>query len=92
MREFLIEETLKKDLSKLFKRDKNTYSSIMNKIEEIVCCNDVNHYKNLKRPMNEYKRVHVNTSFVLVFKYLEKENKVVFIYFDHHDKIYIDKK
>jgi len=88
MREFLIEKSLKKKLSKIFKKDKSMYESIIKKIDEILTCNDVNHYKNLKKPLQNFKRVHVKSSFVLTFKYLELEDKVVFYEFDHHDNIY----
>ncbi len=88
MREFSIEEDLKKELSKLFKRDKAFYDAIMNKMEEILNCVDVSHYKNLRSPLQEFKRVHIKSSFVLTFKYLQTENKIIFYKLDHHDYIY----
>ncbi len=88
MREFFTEEGLKKTLSKLLKKDPETYRVLMNKMEEIITIKDVHHYKNLRKPLNHLKRVHVKGPFVLVFKYIESENKVVFYDFDHHDNIY----
>ncbi|HOI18655.1 MAG TPA: addiction module toxin RelE [Candidatus Woesearchaeota archaeon] len=88
MREFSIEEDLKKNLSKISKKDKILYNAIMKKIEEILTCEDVNHYKNLKKPLQDFKRVHVKSSFVLTFKYIESEDKVVFYRLKHHDDIY----
>ncbi len=88
MRKFSIEVTLKKTISKLSKRDKAMYNSLMNKMNEILTCQDVTHYKNLRRPLEEYKRVHIKGSFVLLFKYISSEDKIVFYDFDHHDKIY----
>jgi len=88
MRDFSIEENLKKKLSKLSKKDKVMYDAIMKKFEEIIACNDVNHYKNLRRPLQNFKRVHVKSSFVLIFKYIKSENKVIFYELDHHDNIY----
>ena len=88
MREFSIEEDLKKNLSKISKKDKILYNVIMKKIEEILTCEDVNHYKNLKKPLQDFKRVHVKSSFVLTFKYIESEDKVVFYRLKHHDDIY----
>jgi len=32
--------------------------------------------------------VHINGPFVLIFKYDEQEDKILFYYLDHHDKIY----
>jgi len=60
----------------------------MKKIEEIITCNDVDYYKNLRKPLQDFKRVHIDAHFVLVFKY-EKSKDVVYFYdLDHRDKIY----
>lgn len=88
MRDFSIEDQLKKIISKLLKKDKDTYTALINKIEEILSCADVNHYKNLRAPLQHLKRVHIKGPFVLTFKYLPAEDKVVFYDFDHHDNIY----
>ena len=88
MRDFSIEEGLQRTLKKLSKKDKATYESLMKKIGEIINCEDVNHYKNLRRPLQDFKRVHVRSSFVLIFKYVESEDKIVFYEFNHHDQIY----
>ncbi|MEK6892230.1 MAG: addiction module toxin RelE [Nanoarchaeota archaeon] len=88
MREFSIEENLKKTLVKLSSRDKETYNALMSKMDEVLTCDDVNHYKNLRKPLQHLKRVHVKGPFVLTFKYLESEDKVLFYDFDHHDNIY----
>ncbi|PIU30461.1 addiction module toxin RelE [Candidatus Woesearchaeota archaeon CG07_land_8_20_14_0_80_44_23] len=88
MRKFSIEDGLKAKLIRLCKRDKVTYDALMGKIDEILNCEDVNHYKNLRKPLQDLKRVHIKGPFVLLFKYLESENKVVFYDFDHHDRIY----
>ena len=88
MREFSIEDSLKKTLSKIFKKDKVLYNAIMKKIEEIITCENVNHYKNLRNPLQDYKRVHIKSSFVLTFKYIPSEDKVVFYNFGHHGNIY----
>lgn len=88
MRKFSIEDKLKKDIEKLFKRDRSLYETIMGKIEEIISCQDIDHYKNLRAPLNEFKRVHIRGPFVLVFKYVQPEDKVIFYDMDHHDRIY----
>lgn len=79
---------LKKILKKLFKKDKLTYERVLKKINEICKSEDVEHYKNLKNPLQHLKRVHVKEK-VLVFNY-DKKNKVIsFENFNHHDKIYL---
>ena len=88
MREFSIEENLKKTLKRLFKKDKVMHDALMNKIEEILNCRDVNHYKNLRKPLHDFKRVHIKSSFVLIFKFIESENRIIFYDLDHHDNIY----
>ena len=87
MRDFSIEEGLKKILAKLFKKDRSNYESLMSKINKILNCENVNHYKNLRNPLQHLKRIHIG-SFVLTFKYVEAEDKVYFYDFDHHDNIY----
>ena len=88
MRKFLIEEKLEKTLKKLSKKDKAAYEALMNKINEILTCEDVSHYKNLRNPLQHLKRVHIKGPFILAFKYIKSEDKVIFYDFDHHDNIY----
>ena len=88
MREFLIEDRVKKSLKRLSKKDKALHNALMEKMDEILTCQDVNHYKNLRKPLQHLKRVHIKGSFVLTFQYIESEDKVVFYDFDHHDVIY----
>ena len=88
MRKFGIEEKLHQILKKLFKKDKKRYEIVWKKINEIINSSDIEHYKNLKFPMNEFKRVRIDKSFILVFKYEKRDDKVKFYDLDHHDKIY----
>jgi YafQ family addiction module toxin component len=89
MRKFSIEESLKKTIIKISKKDKVMYEALMSKIDEILASQDINHYKNLKKPLEDFKRVHIKGSFVLLFKYIQSEDSVVFYDFDHHDNIYL---
>lgn len=82
-----IKLNLQKTLNKLFKKDKVTYEQVLKKIEEVIDSSDVEHYKNLKYDLKEFKRVHVG-SFVLVFKIDKNKNLVSFEDFEHHNKIY----
>ena len=45
--DFYVSEHLEKILSKLSKKDKNLYEQILKKIDEVIHCSDVDHYKNL---------------------------------------------
>ena len=89
MRKFDIEEKLHKTLQKISKKDNKRYEIIWKKIREIVNSENVEHYKNLKFPLNNFKRVHIDKSFILIFKYDKTNNKLYFYDFDHHDKIYL---
>lgn len=91
MRKFDIEEKLHKILQKLFKKDIKRYKIVWNKINEIVSSKDIEHYKNLMYDLKEFKGVHIDKSFVLIFKYDKTLDKVFFFDFDHHDKIYLKK-
>ena len=88
MREYEIKPHLQKVLQKLFKKDRVAYEAIMKKIEEVIICTDVEHYKNLRYDMKDKKRVHVASSFVLVFSHDKAKDFVSFLDYDHHDNIY----
>ena len=88
MREFLVEDNLRKTLQKIARKDKVMYEAVMRKFEEIVSCADVDHYKNLRAPLQQFKRVHIKGSFVLIFKFLSSGDKVIFFELGHHDNIY----
>ena len=60
----------------------------MNKIEEVVNSPNVEHYKNLRYGLKDKKRVHVASSFVLVFSYDRSRDFISFLDYDHHDRIY----
>ncbi len=72
---------------KLFKKDNQTRERIINKIQEITNSGDIEHYKNLKYPLQHLKRVQIGEK-VLVFKFDKKDNFISFENFKHHDKIY----
>jgi YafQ family addiction module toxin component len=87
MHSYEIKPSLQRVLKKLYKKDKNLYEQVMKKIEEIINSYDIEHYKNLRYNMKDFKRVHVG-HFVLVFEFIKSENKISFEDFDHHDKIF----
>ena len=88
MRNFALSEKLQRILKKLFKKDKNKHNIILKKIKEICSSEDIGHYKNLSNKMNEFKRVHIDAHFVLIFKYINKTDSLMFEDFQHHDTIY----
>jgi mRNA interferase RelE/StbE/toxin YoeB len=90
MFDFDISDELKFILKKLCKKDKKKVEIINKKIKEIVSCDkiSINHYKNLRYELKEFKRVHVDNNFVLTFKVDLSNNFILFVDFDHHDRIY----
>jgi len=88
LRNYYFEGKFRKKLSILFKKDARRYLILIKKIEEIITCNNVDHYKNLRKPLQNFKRVHIDAHFVLVFKYEKSKDAIYFYDFDHHDTIY----
>lgn len=86
MYDYKIIPSLQKTLNKLSKKDKKTYETVMNKIEEIL--ENPQHYKPLKYDLAGERRVHVMKSFVLKFEVDENTKTVEFIFFGHHDEAY----
>ena len=70
--------------------DPKSYQNIKKKIIQIANMLELNpdHCKNLKKPLQKYKRVHVNTHFVLIFFVDIQKNEMIVVDYDHHKKIY----
>lgn len=88
MHKFEIEEKFHKILKKLFKKDRHLYERVWRKIEEIVNSYNVDNYKNLRHDLKNFKRVQIGEK-VLIFKFDKMNNLILFLDFDHHDKIYL---
>lgn len=86
MYELGLRKSVEKAFSKLSKKDRKLLSAISKNIDEILI--DPQKYKNLRRPFQYLKRVHVEKSFVLVFSIDEDEGLVIIEDFDHRDRIY----
>jgi YafQ family addiction module toxin component len=87
MHNWTISEHLKEIINKVSKKDKSLYEQILKKIDEIIRCYDVEHYKNLRHDMKDSKRVHIG-HFVLIFQYDKTTDTIKFDDFNHHDLIY----
>ncbi|MDP6154815.1 MAG: hypothetical protein QGH39_00080 [Candidatus Thermoplasmatota archaeon] len=79
-------KSVEKIFFKIARKNRKQLEIIYRKIEEIQ--QNPHHYKNLKRPLQYLKRVHVDRSFVLVFSVDELNMTVVIEDYDHHDNIY----
>jgi mRNA-degrading endonuclease RelE of RelBE toxin-antitoxin system len=72
---------------KLEKKDKNLLKIINKKILEIRQ-NPYHTYKFLRKPLQNFNRVHINSHFVLIFCIDHASRLVDIYYFAHHDKAY----
>lgn len=88
MHKLKVGKRLKRIFIKLYKKDPKRYGATMGKIDELVACENPDHYKNLRKPLQHLKAVHVDSHFVLTFKYVRSDNMIKLYDFDHHDKIY----
>lgn len=90
MFDFNLTDELQLIIRKIKKKDKKKAEIINKKIKEIINGDKdfINHYKNLKHDLKDFKRVHIDKSFVLVFRIDIQNNFILFVDFDHHDKIY----
>ncbi len=77
-------------LAKLSKKDRLRAAIVYKKIEQIASCDEktIDHYKNLQHDLSDFKRVHIDKSFVLLFKVSKKDRHIIFTKLDHHDNIY----
>jgi len=85
--QIIISNELKKTLIVLKRKDKTMFEMVEKKIMQIASSDSlaIQHYKNLRKPLNDFKRVHLG-SYVLLFRV--HADKIIFETFDHHDQIY----
>lgn len=79
-------KSLERELSKLAKKNPRQLEIIKKKIDEII--ENPERYKNLKFPLQHFKRVHIDKSFVLVFSVDRSSKNVIFEGYEHHDDAY----
>ncbi len=88
---FDLTDGLKLRMRKLAHKDRPLLEILRKKMREIVS-NDAktasSRYKNLRQDLQGLKRVHVDRHFVLTFRVGEAKSFVLFMDFDHHDKVY----
>ena len=82
-----VKEEVDRIFKKLSKKNPKQLSIINKKIEEIR--ENPNHiYKFLRKPLQSFNRVHIDRSFVLIFKVEHERKAVVIYYYDHHNNVY----
>ncbi len=78
-------EKISKKLGKIAKKDPSTYIEISKKILQVA--ENPSLGKPLRNILKSKRRVHIG-SFVLIYKIIENEKKIVFIEISHHDEVY----
>lgn len=83
-----IHDTLKTKLDKIAKKDKVLASIFYKKVQEIISRDEktINAYKNLRSPLNEYKRIHLTGNYILLFAV--KGNRILFVDIRHWDDVF----
>jgi mRNA interferase RelE/StbE/toxin YoeB len=71
---------------KFKKMDKFQLSIIDKKIKKIL--QNPYHFKPLRGDLHGARRVHLETSYVLVYEIIEDRKTVRILDYDHHDEIY----
>jgi len=72
---------------KLAKKNPKQLLIIHKKILEIRS-NPYHKFKFLRKPLQNYNRVHIDKHFVLIFKVNHEQKVIEIYYYDHHDNVY----
>jgi len=86
MYKVIIDEKLKKIFIKLKKKSQKQFLIIRKKVQEIKI--NPHRYKNLRVPLSNLKRVHIDAHFVLTFSINEKNKTITLEDYEHHKMIY----
>lgn len=87
---FDLSDKLKAVIKKLSKKDRIRVIILNKKIKEVINndLHSIDRYKNLRYNLNEYKRVHIDKSFVLLFNVDKQKNHILFEGLLYHDDVY----
>jgi|SRR3989344_4208458 len=77
-------KNLLKILQKLKNKNRKSFENVIAEIRKIR--NDPTVGKPLTHRLKNFRRIHVNKSFVLVYQF--RDDYIVFVDYDHHDNIY----
>ena len=81
-----LRKNVEKEFFKIAKKNPKQLLIIEKKIDELR--KNPQHYKNLRSPLQHFKRVHIDKSFVLVFSVNENRKHIIIENYEHHDKVY----
>ncbi len=81
-----LRKPVEKAFFKLARKNPRQLEVICKKVEEIR--KDPHRFKNLRSPLQNLKRVHIDKSHVLLYSIMESKNRIVIEAYEHHDRIY----
>ena len=90
MFEFSSTSVFDKKFKLLLKKDKVLANATKNKIKEILSQNThtIDTYKNLRKPLQDLKRIHITGQYILLFKVYKEENMILIVDILHRDVAY----
>ena len=79
-----------KKMKLLIKKDKVLAQAVKNKIKEILNQDNttIDMYKNLKNPLQDFKRIHITGQYILLFKVFKEKNIIFVTDILHRDVAY----
>ena len=86
MYSYELRKSVEKIFFKLANKNPKQLKIIEKKISEII--QNPNHYKNLRKPLQHLKRIHIDKSFIILFSVDKDNQKVIIEDYDQHDNIY----
>ena len=81
-----ISEIVDKKFAKLAKKNPKQMSIIAKKVQQII--QDPYHFKPLRGDLHGARRVHIDSSFVLIYDIDENNRSIRILDYNHHDPIY----
>ena len=87
MYDLYIKPTADRIFKKLVKKERRQLIIIDRKIQGIRE-NPHHEYKHLRKPLEDFYRVHIDSSFILIFAIDHADERVTVYYFGHHDSAY----
>nr|BAM15169.1 hypothetical protein [uncultured microorganism] len=81
-----ISEIVDKKFAKLAKKNPKQMSIIAKKVQQII--QDPYHFKPLRGDLHGARRVHIDSSFVLIYDIDENNRSIRILDYNHHDTIY----
>ena len=79
-------ERCRKEMKKLCAKNSNLEEALRKKIAQIL--EMPHHFKPLRKPLQNKRRVHVLNCFVLIYEISEETKTVRLLRFSHHDDAY----